>query len=587
MTLLVNESPSRARPAIVRLTTSPVAWSMLATVTLSAIMLISGDHLLRQLGDTDDAVRLVSVREFLAGAPWFDTTLPRIGAPDPLVSHWSRLIDLPIAGLILFFTRLFGAEQAELVTRIVWPALLLFSLLLMVSREACRQAGRWGGVIAILLAATSFMAFFQFGPGRVDHHNAQILCAIAGLLLLLRAWQESHVGWSAGCLLGLGLAIGYEAIALVGLALGITAAVALWHPRHGIGPVRAVTAATLSMAVALLLTVPPWRLLHIHCDALALNLPVLAAGGAIGLWAGIAFGRTRLERFLIASIGAAAGIGGFAALEPACLAGPYGQISLVLKAVWLDQVLETQSIFKMASIDPALALGTLGFLVAGTAVDVIRWYRWRDASSGLAMAFTLLASVLGCWQLRLLPYACWLCVLSIARWAARLPATAAISAPTVRLATAFLLNQATLGTALGVMIWLVWDSHSAPAAKEACYLSANVRQLGTLPPGLVAGDLDLSAFIAALTPHRVVAAPYHRLEKSILANRDIMQRSPYESLKEAQALGVDYLALCNTPSPSDTPTGLRARLLAGEPVLPLQELTVDPERTIRVWRLAR
>ena len=35
----------------------------------------------------------IAVRELLAGAPWFDTTLPRIGAPEPLLSHWSRLID--------------------------------------------------------------------------------------------------------------------------------------------------------------------------------------------------------------------------------------------------------------------------------------------------------------------------------------------------------------------------------------------------------------------------------------------------------------------------------------------------------------
>ena len=63
------------------------------------------------LGDTDDAVRLVTVRELLGGAPWFDTTLPRIGAPEPLVSHWSRLIDAPLAVLMLLFRPLLGVAR--------------------------------------------------------------------------------------------------------------------------------------------------------------------------------------------------------------------------------------------------------------------------------------------------------------------------------------------------------------------------------------------------------------------------------------------------------------------------------------------
>jgi len=584
----VNEAPSRGFLAVVRIIASPLVWGVLATVllTASAILGAGGHGLSHWLGDTDDAVRLVSVRELLAGAPWFDTTLPRIGAPEPLVSHWSRLIDLPIASLVLLLTPLFGAEQAETLTRIVWPALLFFSLLLIVSREASRQVGPWGGALAILLAATSMMDFVQFRPGRVDHHNAQILCAVSGLLLLLRAWREPRVGGPAGFLLGLGLSIGYEALALVGLALGMTAATALWQPRHAAGVVRAATVLTLTMTAALVLTIPPWQWLSIRCDALALNLPVLAAGGAIGLWAGAAFGRSRFERLLIAGVGVIAGVGGFAALEPACLAGPFGQVSPVLKEVWLDHVYETESILWRVADQPSLFLGILVFLAAGTAVEVTRWYRRRDASRGLAMAYVLFAVALGCWQMKLIPYASWLCVLPIARWASGLPATATVSAPTVRVAAACLLSQGILDPVLGALISPFEGSHPS-VTTPSCELSANVRRLGTLPAGLVAADLDLSPFIAALTPHRVLAAPYHRLEKSILANHAIMEGPPDKSIKEARALGVDYVALCNAPSRGDIPSGLRARLLAGESIPSLQELTLDSEHPLRVWRLAR
>ncbi|WP_204270762.1 hypothetical protein, partial [Escherichia coli] len=77
------------------------------------------------LGDTDDAVRLVQVREWLAGKSWFDLHTDRLGMADGLVSHWSRLIDVGVGGLITLFGWFVPADQAELAARAVWPLLLL------------------------------------------------------------------------------------------------------------------------------------------------------------------------------------------------------------------------------------------------------------------------------------------------------------------------------------------------------------------------------------------------------------------------------------------------------------------------------
>ena len=98
-----------------------------------------------------------------------------------------------------------------------------------------------GAAFAVMLVATSAVALAQFRPGRIDHHNAQILCAVAGLLFLARSLDEKRAGWIAGCLLGLGLAIGYEAIALVVPALGLAALVARVADRGRLEP-RAATA---------------------------------------------------------------------------------------------------------------------------------------------------------------------------------------------------------------------------------------------------------------------------------------------------------------------------------------------------------
>jgi len=50
--------------------------------------------------DDDDVMRLVEVRDLLAGQSWFDLTQYRLGLDGGTLMHWSRLIDLPIAVLI-------------------------------------------------------------------------------------------------------------------------------------------------------------------------------------------------------------------------------------------------------------------------------------------------------------------------------------------------------------------------------------------------------------------------------------------------------------------------------------------------------
>ena len=58
------------------------------------------------LGDTDDNMRLMQVRAWMAGQDWYDLRQYRMNPAVGFDIHWSRIVDLPIAGLILFF-RLF------------------------------------------------------------------------------------------------------------------------------------------------------------------------------------------------------------------------------------------------------------------------------------------------------------------------------------------------------------------------------------------------------------------------------------------------------------------------------------------------
>ena len=77
--------------------------------------------------DADDAMRLVQMREFLAGHGWFDLHWPRLGPPVGYDLHWSRLIDAGLAGLYLSYRAFTGPEFAERLMAVTWPSCGWFS----------------------------------------------------------------------------------------------------------------------------------------------------------------------------------------------------------------------------------------------------------------------------------------------------------------------------------------------------------------------------------------------------------------------------------------------------------------------------
>jgi hypothetical protein len=601
----VRQKSGRFRSGLDALAAQPLLWCLLATVSLVLLLPDTGvDALVEWLGDTDDAVRLVSVRELLHGAPWFDTTLPRIGAPEALVSHWSRLIDLPLAALITIFEPLLGAPGAEIATRFLWPVLLFLALIIIFTREALRQAGPWAAAFAAVLVVWCVVPMVQFKPGRIDHHNAQILCAVAGLLYLSRSLQDARMGWIAGALLGLGLAVGYEAIGLVVPALGLAAIVTLWRGQGIEGVAHTITAAAAAMAAALLLTTHPSQWLAIHCDALSLNLPLLAGCCAAGLWAALRLpsGASPLARLGVACVGMALGGSLYAGLEPACLLGPFGQVNPALKPIWFDHVVEGRNVLAVGNgrLAPGLAFAAFVALGAGA-----QWAAWRarpDARNGLAMAIIVLAGLLGCWQIKLMTYACWLAIMPVAILAARLERVGAVSHPIVRIAAVIFLNQMTLDaafsageTSIRAMVSASVPMAEAPTVTRSCIKASNVSRLAALPTGLVAANMDLGPYIVATTSHRIVAAPYHRLDKGILAGQAILNAKPEQSAKLLSALGVNYIVLCanggplNRAGPPRPGAGdkdsLRARLLRGEDVGYLAAIALPADTPIKAWRV--
>ena len=137
---------------------------------LGAAWLLAAIQLLAQnwadtaltLADTDDAMRLAQLNDWLAGQSWYDLHQWRV-APG-YESHWSRLIDAGLTGLLWMLGRAFDAALAERLMRTVWPMLWLLPTMGGAAAIAWRIAGREAALIALLLGRSGFRRFTSSGP---------------------------------------------------------------------------------------------------------------------------------------------------------------------------------------------------------------------------------------------------------------------------------------------------------------------------------------------------------------------------------------------------------------------------------------
>ena len=102
------------------------------------------------LGDTDDNIRYVQVKDWLAGQGWYDLRQYRLDPPGGANIHWSRLVDIPLALVIGALTPLVGQSAAEGVALIAVPLLTLLVAMAFVAPVAIRLFGRETGGWAVL-----------------------------------------------------------------------------------------------------------------------------------------------------------------------------------------------------------------------------------------------------------------------------------------------------------------------------------------------------------------------------------------------------------------------------------------------------
>ena len=528
------------------------------------------------LNSTDDAMRLTQLRAFLAGQGWFDLHEARLQPPAGYDSHWSRLIDAGLAAVYLLVRPFADPALAERLARTVWPMLWLLPAIGGVTAIARRMAGRDAALVVLLFAAIGLPAFQQFKPGRIDHHSVQI--AITVLVVAATAWSD-RLRWcavAAGALTGLGLAIGFEGMPFLALC-GAILTLRYLTDDTGRRTLRAYgLSLAASTAVGFIVTVGPSHWWQSVCDSLAINFAAAAVAGGLGLvLITLCRDTGALMRCGLAAALALAVALVFAVAEPRCLLGPYAMVDPAVWPLWLAHVREMQPLVTVFADNPLTGLGLSAFPAAGVVAVVMLATRdalRRDFGFVTVSAALLLAVAMTFVAVKGYPYAIWLAMPLVAVMTLRLFAILRLTSPVPRFGAGLLLTPTVLSAgaiSIAQAAGLGGTDAADRADRQICFRNASYAALAKLPAGLVVADIDHGPFVLALTPHPVLAAPYHRLSAGIIDTHRMFASPPDEARRVAVRVGARDLALCGQRAPSglsdgDRDASLWGRLQAGD-----------------------
>ena len=575
----------------------------LAFVVVAAIAIckaIYASHTTPLLNDTDDAMRLVTVRDLLAGQSWFDHTQYRLNTPFGAQIHWSHLVDAGI-GAIILLVRPFAGAFSETLAVYAWPLLLLLPMLILSAKLAYRLAGRAAILPALVLPPVSPAVMPEFSPGRIDHDSIQMLLLLVMVWGAVESIKRPGFAWAAGLAAALSLAIGIE-----GLPSAISAVLAfalIWVAR----PERAAAMRNFGLSfgigtIGLLMEAyPPSLWFAPACDEISIVYAAFAAGVGVVLavlsWLPLG-ARAPWQRLLVGGgLGAALGVV-LAMAFPLCLKGPYAALDPWLVDNWLNHVSEAVPLTaSLLSHDPFAIGATIPalFALAVIGLRVLKGEREGRGEWLILGLFLVIAVVVMYEEIRgarlsgvlTAPAGAWLIVSARRRYLSRQRIIGFVG-----------MIVGWVGFA-GMPIAMAAALVSAPfgnngtvatnQAQAACRMPQAFDELAALPQARLMTQIDLGSHALLFTKDAVVGAPYHRDQQGVLDTFHFFNGPIGAAHANVAARGVSFVVICpSLPEtqglPDATPDSFVK--LYGEGKLPawLDEVS-PPGATLRIYKV--
>lgn len=303
--------------------------------------------------DPDDLIHGVRFIDWMNGQSWFDPLLHRLAPPEGVISHFSRLSELP-----LFFiaapAHALGLSWmgATLVAGALYPLALFMGFLFVLRATSRLSVGASWANSSAFIALFSSVLLFQFAPGRIDHHGLAMLLVLASLhyvLRSLRAPRQPVPALAAGFLLGLCQAVALETLPWI---LLFAAWVGFWlvfdGPRRVKSALVFALSYYLSSALFLLIAKSPSSFFTLDVGFYSFLYVILAASIAfVILLNGLAsYLLPRSGRFILALSSCALTGGLFLHSFPELMAGPYGGVDARIYAFLTNYIGEAEPFIK-------------------------------------------------------------------------------------------------------------------------------------------------------------------------------------------------------------------------------------------------
>lgn len=551
------------------------------------------------LGDTDDNMRMMQVRALLHGQDWFDLRQYRLNPPYGANIHWSRLVDLPIAGLILLLQPFVGGPKAQLIAAGIAPLLPYSILLFGLAITARRLIDKRAFLLPILAMIVANLTNSMFMPERIDHHGWQ-LALLSVSMAGLADPKRVRGGITLGISTALSLAIGLEMIIYLAVA---GAAVALfWVADERERNRAAAYAVSLGGGLAFcFLVFASYANRLAVCDALSpvwLSSMLVASALLLGLaWLTPADWRMRLALAAVAGIVIAA----FHALMwPQCL-GRLEGVSPEVNYLWLSHVREARPVYKhgwqVATLILSLPVtGTIGWILLGWRNRVDRDLFRRTVGAALP---AIAAMLLLFWQTRTGPAAQLMGVVgAVAIIWVLVPVFDRARNIVVR--TLGVIAIALIG--LGAVIPLGMDfapgrklsprEVQVERANRLCNFIGSYRPIALQPKGIVFTWVDLAPRLITVTHHDSIMGPYHRNGEQIADTMKAFRGSADQARQIFAKYHSDYLLSCPNSSTttifmSEAPNGFYGQLERGQVPKWLTPVKLPADWPFKMWKISR
>lgn len=534
------------------------------------------------LPDSDDLMRVVEVRAWLNGEGFFDLINHRANPPIGTEMHWSRLSDLPLAIGEIIFRQFTDVNMAERLA-VFWTPVVLLIIFASINGITANKIfkGNFTFAIAFFFTILCDSTFTSFAAGRVDHHSLQLISLSVMMFGLIS--QNFKGGIIAGLSLAASLTIGFE---MLPLQIWAVAWVAIIWAFKGESKNQLVFGFCLALSIGLLagfvINVAPGQYLNGVNDRLSIAqlVPILMGCIFLGLGAHYFSKTTILKRFIVLVI-----IGVFviiAALQyPVLFKQLYWQIGPLLREIWYNRIGDVLP-FMVFPIRAQLNVGLFLVLASlASAIKAFLVFKKEGANQDfenwvLLSSLTIIAtSMTFFFQTRIHIQAADFAVL--------------VSAPIIsQMYKDLSLRNALIGTLIlnpqsphiVAKAYTNMNAHKANhvafGGDSRCRSQPNYTHIASQSKGLLAMNLDHGAVALIMTPHDIIATPFHRdTGKEFIY--DMFLSTPEIAKQKILARGIDYVAVCKASGeiPAMTryrPDSLMAAIGKGQIPAYLQEI---------------